>query len=723
MAAVAADPNYQSHATAAESAGSCLRSFQECVQRAASIHPRELSLVEDQLARFSIWIANIKVFASGRASLDHRLREAPDVQDIVIGLFEALAFRIQSCSRCLESLDSKESQKLDESLLEMDPKFDQSIRVIASEISLLHRFSNTIRRASKESQNHKAAESYHIRDDEGNDAEPFLTELFSYHIRDQFPEVEEDICQRLAATMVLRRKRILYRRSRYGDTAIRTPQIPSQPQVTLPKVRPTVAVPEQPQESEQLQATVATSKSAIRSLAQSATTLALDDFHKASVPSVISVSKTVALSNHEDLVFPPAPLGRIERKYKELKKLRKELLEKAGILVADGEAKAQLDRIQEYDWSKSVKAIGEVTCPFCFYALPAQDVVDDKKWKLHVKDDLDAYVCMFKDCNSPHELYGHSSSWLKHMREHAMRWRCTSKSHGEVVCESRSDYLSHIKVAHQGKFSDAQLGILADKNCRVMGPLFKSCPLCGKEEVDGIMEDHIVGHLRFLALKSLPTFYDDESGEEDAGSENGSSFASKPRSRSTIRNDPERHTPSTFEDIGDVEEILKTFTRTRTETDNKHANPGGYHSHIKLPYPTIPLLPPPEKDQVEWFSDPSIEFVEDSVFDGIPYVKRRQFEWGFIPVCLPEESGSLKDDPILQAFLPETKPDISDPIYSDEEHSSGEEVPKPIHANQAEQPTTASFRELVGKTIARSSAGERAHTACDFCRTRKESFV
>lgn len=97
MAAVAADPNYQSHATAAESAGSCLRSFQECVQRAASIHPRELSLVEDQLARFSIWIANIKVFASGRASLDHRLREAPDVQDIVIGLFEALAFRIQSC--------------------------------------------------------------------------------------------------------------------------------------------------------------------------------------------------------------------------------------------------------------------------------------------------------------------------------------------------------------------------------------------------------------------------------------------------------------------------------------------------------------------------------------------------------------------------------------------------------------------------------------------------
>jgi hypothetical protein len=75
----------------------CLRSFQECLQQSASIHPREVSLVEDQLARFSIWSASIGVFAPGRASMDHRLREAPDIQEVVRGLLDGLNDGIQNC--------------------------------------------------------------------------------------------------------------------------------------------------------------------------------------------------------------------------------------------------------------------------------------------------------------------------------------------------------------------------------------------------------------------------------------------------------------------------------------------------------------------------------------------------------------------------------------------------------------------------------------------------
>ena len=81
-------------------AESCLQSFQECLRKAASIHARELSLVEDQLARFSVWTANIRVFVPGRGSLDHRLREAPDVQDAVAGLLEVLDYQLQNC-RCI----------------------------------------------------------------------------------------------------------------------------------------------------------------------------------------------------------------------------------------------------------------------------------------------------------------------------------------------------------------------------------------------------------------------------------------------------------------------------------------------------------------------------------------------------------------------------------------------------------------------------------------------
>jgi hypothetical protein len=80
-------------------ANDCLESFQKCLFSAASIHPRELSMVEDQLARFSSWANGIGVFAPGSASMDHRLRYAPDVTGVVIGLLESLNYRCQSCRK------------------------------------------------------------------------------------------------------------------------------------------------------------------------------------------------------------------------------------------------------------------------------------------------------------------------------------------------------------------------------------------------------------------------------------------------------------------------------------------------------------------------------------------------------------------------------------------------------------------------------------------------
>lgn len=49
------------------------------------------------------------MFAPGRASIDHRLRYAPEVQNVVIGLLESLDYRIRTCrSHSIMSLDSFE---------------------------------------------------------------------------------------------------------------------------------------------------------------------------------------------------------------------------------------------------------------------------------------------------------------------------------------------------------------------------------------------------------------------------------------------------------------------------------------------------------------------------------------------------------------------------------------------------------------------------------------
>ncbi|KAK1975650.1 hypothetical protein LZ30DRAFT_764133 [Colletotrichum cereale] len=506
--------------TIAELARLCVGSFQQCLDKAADVHPRELTLVENQSARFSVWTANIGVFASGRESLDHRLREAPDIQDAVGGLLEALELRAQICFGILDSLSVDVSEEL---LKAVDPDLDQVLEGISKEISLLHRFSNTVRRASKETHKKKAAESFQIQDDEGNDVEGFLEELFAHHVRDQYSKTSRTIQQRLAKTMLLRRKRILYRRSRYGKTPTRTQAEPTQPAVSKLRVRtrPEPILPLHTQTAPE-KVIADDDRSAMRSTAVTATTLALDRFQKASTPSVVSVSKTVALSNHENLRFPPAPCGGLMRRYKKFKAQKDSEL----VLAAEGtlwdvkkrigktvsnpvdDAEAAHNEALRTNWEACLDAVGEVVCPFCFCTLPVSEAVEDKKWREHVKGDLDPYVCLFEECDSGDELYTHSRTWIKHMREHTLRWNCKS--------------------------SEAQLGVLADRNARAAGTLFQTCPLCGIEEVSN-MEDHIVGHMRNLAIKSLPSYEEDYGAPDDSESQQNSDPSATASSRSTLR--------------------------------------------------------------------------------------------------------------------------------------------------------------------------------------------
>lgn len=80
----------------------CLGSFQQCLAKAASVHARELALVENQLAKFSLWAACFQVFTSGRESLDYRLRGSFDTQDAITGVVEALDYSVQNC-KCISS--------------------------------------------------------------------------------------------------------------------------------------------------------------------------------------------------------------------------------------------------------------------------------------------------------------------------------------------------------------------------------------------------------------------------------------------------------------------------------------------------------------------------------------------------------------------------------------------------------------------------------------------
>ena len=53
--------------------------------------------MEEQQARFKLWAANLGVFASGQVSIDYRLKDNSDLQDLVLQLLDALYANINIC--------------------------------------------------------------------------------------------------------------------------------------------------------------------------------------------------------------------------------------------------------------------------------------------------------------------------------------------------------------------------------------------------------------------------------------------------------------------------------------------------------------------------------------------------------------------------------------------------------------------------------------------------
>ncbi len=139
----------------------------------------------------------------------------------------------------MHSLWDSSPQQADGALTSVDAAFEQAINLISHRTRTLHLLSNTIRSASIESQSLDAARAFPICDEDGNNVEDFLRDHFTGYIRVRFPTVSRELEQRLAGAMVLRRKLILYRRSRYGTCPVEVQDVPSQPVVSIPRAQPT----------------------------------------------------------------------------------------------------------------------------------------------------------------------------------------------------------------------------------------------------------------------------------------------------------------------------------------------------------------------------------------------------------------------------------------------------------------------------------------------------
>lgn len=296
---------------------------------------------------------------------------------------------------------------------DLGAKFEDTLQSAGDDIKLLHQLSNTIRKAGRESQNSKAATMFEIKDEEGNNIESALKSAFLRNLRDQCPGAEDRLLERLASTMVLRRKRILYRRSRRTRYLPRAPPPVPVPPVEAPSpaplpviVEPPLVTVEAPQEAAcDCPALPVPEQSVVESQAKTTTTLDLQRLRNPSAPSLVS-GATVPWNKHDDLVFPPPPRATLLDRFRQLKaQHRAAFQEKLSNLPnypeyarlgdqiplepAELEAlrsqveglKQQLYSAIEVDREGCNAEETEVCCPYCLEALSSTKVKQHGNWR------------------------------------------------------------------------------------------------------------------------------------------------------------------------------------------------------------------------------------------------------------------------------------------------------------------------------------------------------
>ncbi|KAH7380831.1 hypothetical protein BKA64DRAFT_630742 [Cadophora sp. MPI-SDFR-AT-0126] len=600
---------------------------------------------EEQLARFSIWAANIGMFANGHASLDYRLRDSWEAKKLMLDLLGSLknyirratdtvrlpdgdegslttstsseetistgSHQIPSASSILTS--SYQGSTTDDSVsISVDQDrtpFEQRLHGIEQTIDRLYRLSVAIRRPSIINQNAKAA-NFVIRDEDGNDVSRQFEEFALAFVTHTFQEAPVLLRERLAKSITLRRRRFMFRQHHQKKLGIKAVLVPPSP------------LEKSPRSAIDAESTVV-AKTVVETPTQKAEHKQ-KDFLKPALASQTSASKVSRKFKAED-VFEPSP--------------------SRAPTVFSG-AFTQQGTIQIPDPPKPAAGSKEFECPYCCMMLPMKEAMRSN-WVRHVLDDLEPYICVFEDCSDAHRLFRDRAAWLSHMQEtHTRQWTCRAAGHKLLIFETEQGFEDHMRLDHANGFKESQLPWYKKRSQGPATSLFSECPLCGyepaeeqvnslinatgsdnrqKNERSKIISDdisrHLAGHLQAISMKALPW-------QEDVDEELSEKGASK-------------------------------------HADEGHKSNDDLASQLAIELTTLNIF----EDDSNAVQDIEWQFVDPAAADhGIAFkswatYESYQDEWGFLP---QSDYYGHDRDPILQKLLRRLYLDSS---FATEQHS------------------------------------------------------
>lgn len=210
----------------------CEDVFDQLQEALSKAKPKAMNieLFAELQQRFSIWAAYLGVFAQESQCLDTRLRNFPDLQDLVARLLDILR-----CS-LLQYVDEINSQEqggqaligFDESPPKASPTPSAALTAIDNTLDRLNRLGVTIRQTSHDKIDIRAEKST-----AGLDLTSFAY-LCIHAIQTLYPGAHRSLKDYLKESMINRYKRMLHHNSR--STQLKTPRKPYKMLPTIPEV-------------------------------------------------------------------------------------------------------------------------------------------------------------------------------------------------------------------------------------------------------------------------------------------------------------------------------------------------------------------------------------------------------------------------------------------------------------------------------------------------------
>ncbi|KAF5622972.1 meiosis-specific serine threonine kinase mek1 [Fusarium sp. NRRL 52700] len=141
----------------------------------------------------------------------------------------------------------------------------------------------------------------------------------------------------------------------------------------------------------------------------------------------------------------------------------------------------------------------EARCPYCHIVCPAKEF-QHSRWRKHIIQDLQPYMCTWDDCPDADTMYGTRSAWLSHEAQvHRRVFRCVN--HPELFL-SRDSFRNHLLSSHQD-LGEGQIEAMMDFGQASHSENRVSCPFCLSEgPVLRGLPNHMAYHQERLACFS-----------------------------------------------------------------------------------------------------------------------------------------------------------------------------------------------------------------------------